>query len=224
MVMARIARVVVPGLPHHVTQRGSRRMRVFESAEDFSTYLTLLAEKCHRAGVEVWAYCLMPNHIHCVAVPENNRSLALGFGKTHERFAWLVNRRNGWTGHLWQERFYSVPMDQEHATAALRYVLRNPVRAGLVDRPHDWDYSSARAHLGLVEDPLIRKGTLEGIVDDWPTFLSGDEHAAMSEALRRCTHSGRPAGDPSFVARLERKLGRRLRPRPAGRPRKQSVT
>jgi putative transposase len=193
-------------------------MEVFESPDDFSTYLSLLAKNCHRAGVEILTYCLMPNHIDGIAVPEDEGSLARGFGKTHERYAWGVNRRNRWTGHLWQERFYSVPMDRAHTVAAIRYVLQNPVRAGLVERPQDWPYSSASAHLGLVEDPLIRPGALEGFVSDWEAFLSLAESAGQNEALRRYTRSGRPAGNARFVARLERELGRELKPGPVGRP------
>jgi len=193
-------------------------MRVFHCDDDYSTYRRLLLEKSRRAGVDVWSYCLMPNHIHCIAVPYRYDSLSLAFGKTHERFARHINRRNGWTGHLWQERFFSVPMDQEHSVAALRYVLRNPVRAGLVDRPEDWRYSSTRAHLGLVEDPLIRGGSLNDLVDDWQTFLEEDEPEDIRDVLRKCTRSGRPAGDSDFVNHLEQELGRTLRPKPAGRP------
>lgn len=218
ILMARIARVVVPGIPHHVTQRGSRRMVVFESSEDYSAYATLLAEKCRQAGVQVWAYCLMPNHVHCVAVPESSRSLSLGFGKTHERYARLVNQRNGWTGHLWQERFFSVPMDMEHTLAAVRYVLQNPVRAGLVSRAQDWPHSSTCAHLGLVEDSLIQVEALAELVDDWQAFLAQSEDATMQDALRRSTRSGRPVGEPAFLAGLENRLGRRIRRKSAGRP------
>ena len=139
--LARTPRIFVSGIPHHITQRRSRRLQVFFNEVDYRFYRGLLSEHCRREGVQGWAYCLIPNHIHCVAVPERHDSLARAFGKTHERYAKRMNRREGWTGHLWQERFHSVPMDEPHTISAIRYVLLNPVRAGLVERPEDWPFS-----------------------------------------------------------------------------------
>jgi len=133
--MARVARVVAPGLPHHVTQRGNRRMDAFFCEDDYAVYLALMAEWCARYEVVVWAYCLMPNHVHLVAVPETLEGLSRAIGEAHRRYTRHVNFREGWRGHLWQERFASFVMDQDHLLTAMRYIELNPVKAGLVDRP-----------------------------------------------------------------------------------------
>ena len=133
--MPRLARVVIPGEPHHVTQRGNRRQETFFSDEDYEAYLDLMAEWCEREGVEVWAYCLMPNHVHLVAVPSSEDALRRGIAEAHRRYSRRINFREGWRGHLWQGRFASFPMDDAHLYLATRYVELNPVRARLVRAP-----------------------------------------------------------------------------------------
>jgi len=143
--MARMARVVVPGIPHHVTQRGARRQRVFFRQSDWGAYLDLLVKLSEAANTRILAYCLMPNHVHHALVPHDPGGLRRTLAETHRRYALMINRRNGWQGHLWQERFHSVPMDEAHLIATVRYIEYNPVRAGLCDRPEHWPWSSARA-------------------------------------------------------------------------------
>jgi putative transposase len=143
--MGRIARVVAPGVPHHVTHRGNRRQKTFFSDDDYRAYVSLMAEWCRKHGVDVWAYCLMPNHVHLIAVPPDEEALARAVGEAHRRYSRMVNFRKGWRGHLFQERFASFPMDSAYTYHCARYVEMNPVRAGLVRRPEDWRYSSARA-------------------------------------------------------------------------------
>ncbi|TAN56117.1 MAG: transposase, partial [Rhodospirillales bacterium] len=145
--MARLARVVAPGLPHHVTQRGNRRQPTFFDEGDYRLYLDLLADNAQRFGLQVWAYCLMPNHVHLIAVPEAQDSLTRALAETHRRYTRDINRRKGWKGFLWQGRFASFVLDEPHLLAAARYVETNPVRARLVEQPEDWAFSSARAHL-----------------------------------------------------------------------------
>ena len=145
--MARIARFIAPGLPHHVTQRGNRRERVFFTDEDYALYHGLLASQCRKQGVACWAYCLMPNHVHLILVPDRPESLARALGETHRRYSTAINGRLGVTGHLFQARFGSAAMDEEHLMAAARYVALNPVRARLVERAEDWRWSSVGAHL-----------------------------------------------------------------------------
>lgn len=142
--MARIARVVLPDYPHHVTQRGNRRQAVFFSHDDYRTYRTLLAGACRVARTQVWAYCFMPNHVHLILVPSHVDGLRQALGEAHRRYTRRINLREGWRGHLWQERFHSFPMDDAHLVAAARYVELNPVCAGLVQRAADWPWSSAR--------------------------------------------------------------------------------
>ena len=141
--MARLARLVVPGHPHHVTQRGNRGQETFFGDDDYRSYLSLLAECCRKAGTEVWAYCLMPNHVHLVLVPSHEDGLRAALGETHRRYTRHVNLREDWRGHLWQARFHSFAMDENHLLACARLVELNPVRARLVQRPGDWRWSSA---------------------------------------------------------------------------------
>lgn len=216
--MPRIPRAIAPGLPHHVTQRGNRRQQTFFGPDDYRLYLALMDEWCDRCGVEVWAYCLMPNHVHLVAVPESAEGLRRAVGEAHRRYTATVNQREGWSGHLWQGRFASCAMDERHLLAAARYVELNPVRAGLVARAGDYRWSSARAHLRCRDDALAKVTPLLALVGrDWSAFLRENEGGGFEEDLRRHESTGRPLGDEEFVLQLERTLGRRLRPHRRGR-------
>ncbi len=213
--MARLARAVAAGVPHHVTQRGNRRQQTFFGDADYAAYRELLAAACRRHGVAVWAWCLMPNHVHLIMVPDEAPALRLALGETHQRYTGLVNRRQGWVGHLWQGRFASCALDGPHLVAAVRYVELNPVRACLVERADVWPWSSARGHLAGQDDGLATVAPLLDAVGDWAAFLAVAPRMAEIEELRRHERTGRPLGDRSFVAALELDLGRRLRP---GRP------
>jgi putative transposase len=153
--MARLPRIVIPGAPHHVTQRGNRRERIFFPDGDYALYRDLLAESCRRNAVEVWAYCLMPNHVHLIMAPSRPDGLARVLGETHRRYTGFVNARKRVTGHLFQGRFGSVAMDESHLVAAVRYVAFNPVKAKLTERPDQWPWSSVRAHLVGRNDALV---------------------------------------------------------------------
>ncbi len=135
--MARLARVVIPGLPHLVTQRGNRRERTFFEEDDYALYLDLLADSSARAGAEVWAYCLMPNHVHIILVPSDRDGLRRTFADLHRRYTGFINARARTTGHLWQGRYGSVAMDETHLLTAVRYVTLDPVRARLVAQARD---------------------------------------------------------------------------------------
>jgi putative transposase len=209
--MARIPRVVVPGFPHHITQRGSRRQATFFAPEDYCLYLAMLADRLAETGVELWAYCLMPNHVHLVVVPAREGSLARLCGRLHKEYARRVNERLGWQGHLWQERFHSCCMDERHALAAVRYVELNPVRAGLCQSPEQWAWSSVHSHLGRHVDPVVTPTPALPSPADWPSYLESEPQEAGR--LRRSTRTGRPAGAEPFLAELERRTGRNLRVR-----------
>ncbi len=214
--MARIARVVVPGYPHHVTQRGSRRQPTFFCESDYHRYLNLMSEQCLRHGVEVWAYCLMPNHIHLIAVPSTPEGLACALGYSHRRYAMDVNKREGWSGHLWQERFASFVMDESYLLAAVRYVELNPVRAGFVDQPENYCWSSASAHLKGEDDSLVKVQPMLDRIPRWSDFLSSSDRS-KDEVLQRHASTGRPIGTDGFLDGLEKMTGRSLRPLKVGR-------
>ena len=219
--MARIARVVAPGVPHHVTQRGNRRQDTFFSDEDYEAYLDLMAEWCSRRGVQVWAYCLTPNHVHLVAVPESEGALARAIGEAHRRYTRMVNFRERWRGHLWQGRFASFPMDEAYTYECARYVELNPVRAGLARTAREWRWSSARAHLGGKDDRLASAGPLLEMVGDWKEYLAAGSPAETAALVRRHERTGRPLGGDGFVEGLEEMLGRTLRKlRPGPKPRR----
>ncbi len=218
--MARLARVVVPGVPHHVTQRGNRGLETFFEEADYRAYIELLAEYCSKAGVAVWGYCLMPNHVHLIMVPDEADGLRAALGEAHRRYTRRVNARQGWRGHLWQERFHSFPMDEPHLLAAARYVELNPVRARLAARPEEWSWSSAKAHLAGRDDDLAEVSPLLERAGDWQAFLQCGLDERTLETLRGHERTGRPLGDAAFIAGLETRLGRALARRKPGPTRK----
>jgi len=211
--MARLARLVLSGIPHHVTQRGNRREQVFFEDGDYALYLDLLAEAAGRAHVEIWGYCLMPNHVHVIAVPQDEVGLSRAFRHVHRHYTGYVNARQRWTGHLWQGRFSSVAMDEPHFVASLRYVSLNPVRARLVERAEDWRWSSARAHLAGKDDVVVRVAPALERVGDFATFLGETFDEALSyAALRKAESVGRPIGSREWLAEMEARTGRSLAP------------
>jgi putative transposase len=207
-------------MPHHVTQRGNRRQQTFFCEDDYAAYLALMRQCCGRFGVSVWAYCLMPNHVHLIVVPAGEEGLRRAIGEAHRRYTERVNRREGWTGHLWQGRFASFVMDEPYLLAAARYVEINPFRARLVDRPEAWPWSSAAVHTAGRADALAQSDWLRdrtaGWVCSWREFLMGQEQADIGLELRRHENTGRPLGDKTFVRKLEDCLARPLLPAKRG--------
>ena len=217
--MPRLARIVAPGLPHHVTQRGNRRSPIFFEPNDQEIYRRLLADQTRKAGVQVWAYCLMPNHVHLILTPSDEVGLGRAVGEAHRRYTNFVNARAQWTGHLFQSRFASVVMDERHLLAAARYVALNPVRARLVRRAEDWRWSSARAHLSGRDDGLVNVRPLLDRIPDFAGMLeSGTDDDPAFAAIRAAENTGRPLGGRDFVAGLERSLGRAIFRRRPGPP------
>jgi REP-associated tyrosine transposase len=215
--MPRVARVIAPDFPHHVTQRGNRRAAIFNDESDRYVYLSLLRQNAQKHGVRIWAYALMPNHVHLVAVPATVSSMGAALRNTHGAHALYFNRKHGAAGHLWQGRYFSCVLDHFHFWAAVRYVERNPVRAGLVARAEDYPWSSAAAHCDLRQD-LLLSGDLPAAVGirNWSAWLSGRDERA-EESIRKATAVGRPCGSDEFLIVLEKRLARRLRPARPGR-------
>jgi putative transposase len=215
--MARLARSVFPGHPHHITQRGNGRAQTFFRDQDYALYRDLLAEHSAAAGVEVWAWVLMPNHVHLILVPSDPDGLRRCLAPVHRRYAGSIHTRLQRTGHFWQGRFGCVAMDEAHLGAALRYVALNPVRAGLVQCASDWPWSSVHVHLGRLEDDgLTAKAPVLERYPDFAALLAAGEDEAMVQRLRRAETIGRPIGKDVFVKRLETESGRSLQPAKRG--------
>ena len=215
--MARLARIVLPGIAHHVTQRGNRRERVFFEDGDYALYLDLLAEAAGQARVAIWGYCLMPNHVHIIATPSDEDGLRRTFRYVHRHYTGYINARMRVTGHLWQGRFRSVAMDEAHLVCALRYVALNPVRARLVERPEDWRWSSTAAHIAGESDRFVDVVPALDRVGDFARFLGEEFDEALSyAALRRAESVGRPVGSTAWLADMEARTGMTLAPRKRG--------
>jgi putative transposase len=200
--LPRLARIVVPEVPHHVTQRGNRREQVFFAPGDFRFYKSLLTEAATATGTEVWAYCLMPNHVHLILVPRDADGLSRTLGEAHRQYSRFINGRYGWTGHLWQGRFGSVAMDEDHLESAVRYVSLNPVRARLVRKADEWEWSSVRAHLSGKDDGLV---AVKPALDRFPDFagmLETELTGIEMNAIRKAETSGRPLGSKEWVESL----------------------
>ena len=220
--MSRRARVVLPGIPHHITQRGIRRFDVFRDGADRQIYLKLLAESCRMFHLRVCAYCLMTNHVHLVAIPERPDSLWRTLHRCHGMYANRFNMKYGFSGHLWQARPYSCVLDEEHLWRAIRYVELNPVRAHIVDRAVDYLWSSAAAHCGLREDTLLdAEWASRDEIQDWRQWLAPGNENEVDKRIRERTFTGRPCGNETFVREAERLIGRQLSPRkPGPKPKK----
>lgn len=214
--MPRLARLVIPDIPYHVTQRGNRRQPTFFEDGDYALYRDLLGQAARRAGTRVLCYCLMPNHVHLVVVPADVDGLRRTFADAHRRYSGFINARHRWTGHLWQGRYGAVAMDEEHLANAARYVSMNPVRARLCDRPQDWRWSSVAAHFAGEDDDLVEVAPLLDRYGDFRAFLDQAADEAALRALRASEISGRPAGSADWIARIEQLSGRSLAPKKRG--------
>ena len=209
--MARLPRIVIPDIPHHVTQRGNRREQTFFEEGDYRLYLDLLADAARRARAEIWSYCLMPNHVHIIITPADEDGLWRTFRTVHRHYTGYINARMRVTGHWWQGRFGSVAMDEVHFINALRYVALNPVRARLVERAQDWQWSSTTALVEEKDDSVVTVGPALERVGKFAAFLGErfDEDHAYG-AMRKAERIGRPIGSAQWLEQLQEKTGKRL--------------
>jgi putative transposase len=223
--MARIARIIVPDCPHHITHRGNHREDIFFSPQDRDLYLSALKEHAEKFQLDILAWCLMSNHIHLVAIPENEISLAKTIGGAHRKYSRRINECRGWSGHLWANRYFSTPLDEPHLLHAIKYVELNPVRVGLVSRAEDWPWSSARSHVFRIPDPLLtskRPFFKRKAIDNWAEWLTDDLDNNIIDLIRRNTMTGRPTGSAEFINGLELLTERVLTPQKRGRKKKGS--
>lgn len=200
--MKRITRV---GLPHHVIQRGLDGRRTFLSDEDYVVYLGILSECIRRHGLDIWAYCLMPDHVHLIAIPKDTKSLPNCMRGVHGRYTRYINRRTDTSGQFWQGRFASHLLDEEYLVTCARYIEINPVKRNYVNTPGDWRWSSAGAHISKNDDSLIKVQPLLDRVDsDWQSFLAETRPESEPDLFYRHEKNGRPLGNAAFLARLEK--------------------
>lgn len=221
--MPRTARIVIPDIPHHITQRGNNRQDVFFVDDDRRVYLSLLKEQSQKFGLEILGWCLMTNHIHLIARPTNEESLAKAVGRTHLRYTQYINRFHKRCGHLWQNRFYSCPLGREHFWQALLYVEQNPVRAKLARRAWQYPWSSSKAHVDKADpDELLDMAYWKKISArfDWKNGLQRVQTKEQINLIQRNTHTGRPLASDAFISKLEKLFNKRIRPLPIGRPKK----
>ena len=219
--MPRIARIIAPGYHYHITQRGNCKQMVFNEKNDYSTYIRLLAKYSVEYRLSILAYCLMPNHIHIIAIPQEQNSMAKTFHVCHMKYAQHFNKKYSLSGHLWQGRFYSCLLDENHFTAAVRYVENNPIRAKLSSDAISWPWSSAFAHC-YNKDEMLSLGEIYQYLDvyDWKRYLAEPENQIDIKLIREYTLKGRPLGNTAFIQKLEVLCSRQLLPRLPGRPKK----
>ena len=221
--MPRLARVVIPNISYHITQRGNRRDDVFFDDDDRQFYLDLLKEYAQKYDVEIWAYCLMTNHIHLILRPNKAEGLQQVLKPLHMRYAQYINKKRGWSGHLWQGRYFSSALDEAYTYSAIRYVEQNPVRADMVKDASDYIWSSARAHLGLTPNDMLSQipsSHAPSCKELWHEYLNEKNSKQSIDIITRNIEKGLPCGNPDFIESLEQKSKRNLSYRPIGRPKK----
>jgi putative transposase len=220
MFIPRLARIAAVNIPYHVTQRGNARQFVLTADSECLVYLQLLRQYVELYELSLLGYCLMSNHVHLIVVPRNPEALRVALKQTHGRYASYWNAAHRSSGHVWQGRFYSCPLDEDHLWMAMRYAEFNPVRAGLVSKAEQWRWSSAAAHCGGGKDPTLEmaKGEKRWPANSWREYLERGESDAEIAAIRKCTHTGRPLGAAGFVRELEQATLRCLVPQKGGRP------
>lgn len=219
--MPRIARIVAVGLPHHITQRGNYKQKVFLNNNDRKRYLSWIQEYSHKYSLSILAFCLMPNHVHFIAIPNKEESLAKTFNIAHMRYSQYFNKKIQAKGHLWQGRFYSCVLDEAHLMLAAKYIERNPVRANIVRKPWEWKWSSASTHINKEKSPIKLKDLFEIIEmsqETWRQYIDSKEEGMILDKIKTHTRAGRPLGEVDFIEELEKKFDKRLLASPRGRP------
>ena len=221
--MPRNARIVIPHIAHHITQRGNNKQDVFFVDDDREKFLYLLSEQSKRFGVIIEGFCLMTNHIHIIATPTRQESLAKALGRVNLLYSQYISYMHGRTGHLWQNRFYSCPLDTNHFFTALNYIEQNPVRAKMVRYPWTYRWSSAGFHIGQEDEFCLmdkKRWRQQSSSLDWKNILRRKLEKLDIDKLRIHCRTGRPLGTDKFISKLETVIGRRLRALPVGRPKK----
>jgi len=218
-----MARIIVPHYPHHIVQRGNRLQNVFFCPQDKEMYLNLLIQQSKQASFHILAYCLMDNHVHLVVVPETRNGLIRGIAEIHRKYTCIINERKEWRGYLWQGRFKSYIMDEHHLLRAIRYIERNPIVAGIVDRAEHYKWSSAYAHIFNVKDRVLSETISYVNFDGWNVYINTADNNNDPEIFRRHENTGRPLADNFLIEKLELELGRTIQKRKPGRKPKSKI-
>ncbi len=223
--MPRIARIVGAGYPHHIVQRGNNRESVFLDLKDYQKYLSFLAKYSEEKDAAILSYCLMPNHVHLLVIPSTEKTLAKMMQGVTLCYTQHLNRENGRTGRLWECRYHSTIVDEDrYLWTVSRYIENNPVRAGMVKKPEDYPYSSARAHLLGKKDPILNRDLFDkNERNEYRGFVRLEEDKKALEEIRKQTRVGRPIGKADFLRTLSESVGRNLSLKPRGRPRKHGI-
>ena len=220
--MPRQSRIVLPHVPHHVTQRGNYGQPVFESEADYKKYCHWFKSYSEKYGLETYAYCLMTNHVHFIVVPKNENALARVFNTLHMMYSQHLNKRKGVTGHLWQGRFFSCVLDETHLYRAIRYVERNPIRARMARYAWDYTWSSASEHVGKSKGIIPLQASLEMKEEEWAEYLKEPDEEMVDE-IRIKTQKGSIVGSEQFIKHIENRFNRPMARLSLGRPKKETA-
>lgn len=215
--MARQARIVIPDTPHHITQRGNRGEKVFFQKDDFQTYLDILTEQTDRFQVSLLSYCLLPNQVHLIAVPEQEHLMARAIGEAHRRYSCIINERNDWRGHLFQDRFFSYAMDEQSTLRAARFIETLPVTAGIAPKPENYLWSSAKARIKVADNSIIKPFKSFHAIHNWSDYLQRPMDPDELRKVQLHLQTGRPRGSDIFLDSIEERIGRTVRPQKRGR-------
>ncbi len=218
--MPRQARIVIPNTPHHITQRGNYQQKIFNYKYHYMQYCEWINDYALKYNLNIFAYCLMNNHVHFVVAPMEKADLAEVFKTVHMRYANYINKQKQVKGHLWQGRFYSCVLDDAHLYRAIRYVENNPVREKKVKNAWEYKWSSAPDHAGNRKKAPIKLTNYEAVKpEEWKSYLKENDPEMVNE-IRLKTKRGLVIGADKFIKSLEKKLNRSLKCLGQGRPKK----
>ncbi|MCI5059776.1 MAG: transposase [Alphaproteobacteria bacterium] len=215
--MARQARIVIEDTPHHIMQRGNRAEPVFFQKGDYQSYLDIVTGQLDNAKIDLLSYCLLPNQVHLLILPKDASLIARAIGEAHRRYTNLINRKQGWSGHLFQNRFFSYAMDEQHALRASRFIETLPITNGITDKPENYLWSSARSRIKIIDNPLLTNFPSFSSIPDWNNFLSRPMDTGELKTIQTHLQTGRPRGSDLFLDKIEENIGRPVRPQKRGR-------
>jgi putative transposase len=221
--MARQARIIIPQYPHHIAQRGNKGQPVFFEKEDYQTYFNLLSEQIGAFELGLYSYCLMPNQIHLLAEPQNNISLSRAIGETNRQYTRYINQKKGTSGNLFQNRFFSYPMDEQHSLRAARFIEILPLTAGITPKPQNYLWSSAKYRIKNLENVQLKPFRNFHMAQNWEEFLARPVDEEEMTLIQTHLQTGRPRGSSLFLDSVEQMVGRPVRPMKRGRKAKEEA-